>query len=304
MPNPWLKSIKSLNPRTSLSITTILIRNDPCSPHLPYMPLSPHSHLHCLAHIHSWQDHHPWKEPSLGSSRSILTPPLGERYKASHEATVLNMPSDNHLPNIPIPLLLTHYVIPLAFMVEYLAQQLWALICQSLEETGNLSPLSSPSLSPQNSSPEDNHLIGSYETLLSSPTHVLPVRLRSTTYIEENPSGTLPIIPRNPSGPPPHPTLLWCLLCWSLEHELQTCPQYKCPICLHPTPGHGNNSCPNSPVDPDSSDEDWLDDLWVIWFSVSRAETGVMLQYWWTPILFLPAHDPQAHLEETSMISH
>ena len=166
------------------------------------------------------------------------------------------MPSDNHLPNISIPLPLTFYVIPLAFMVEYLAQQLWALICQRLEETRNLSPPSSPSLSSQNSSPEENCLIGSYETLPSSPPHVLPVRLRSTL-IEENPSEIPPTIPRNPSGPPPHPTLIQCLLCQSLEHELHTCPQYRCPICLHPTPGHGNNSFPNSPVNPDSLDKDW-----------------------------------------------
>ena len=34
------------------------------------------------------------------------------------------MPSDNCLPNIPIPLPLALYVIPLAFMVEFIVQQL------------------------------------------------------------------------------------------------------------------------------------------------------------------------------------
>ena len=31
-------------------------------------------------------------------------------------------------------------------------------------------------------------------------------------------------------------------------------------------------------------------------------QTFSLLWYWWTPILFLPACDPQVHIEETGMI--
>ena len=55
------------------------------------------------------------------------------------------MPSENRLPNVPIPLPLALYVIPLVFMAEYIAQQLWGLIHQSIEEEDLSPPPSSPS---------------------------------------------------------------------------------------------------------------------------------------------------------------
>ena len=169
------------------------------------------------------------------------------------------MPSNNRLPNTPIPLPLTLYVIPLAIMVEYIALQLWNLIHQSLE-TEDFSPPSSSS-SPPMPSLEENHLVSSYETLPSSSSHVLPIRLRGT-HIKETPAERSPETLRNLSAPSPtYPTLWQCLLCCSLKYELQTCPQYRCPICLHLAPGHGNNLCPNSPIDPDSSDEEWPDNF-------------------------------------------
>ena len=42
----------------------------------------------------------------------------GEGYKVSHEAMILNMPSNNQLP-----LLLTLYVVPLELLTEYLTQR-------------------------------------------------------------------------------------------------------------------------------------------------------------------------------------
>ena len=122
------------------------------------------------------------------------------------------MPSEN-LPNITIPLPLALYVIPLVFMAEYIMQQLWALVHQSLEETGDISPpSSSPLLSPP-SSLEENHLIGSYKTLPTSPTPVLLIRLRSATIAEGIPPRTLYSIPEGSLNHPLHPVLLCCLLC-------------------------------------------------------------------------------------------
>ena len=54
------------------------------------------------------------------------------------------MPFENRLPNIPIPLPIALYVIPLAIMAEYLMQQLWALIRQSLENKEDITPVTRP----------------------------------------------------------------------------------------------------------------------------------------------------------------
>ena len=247
-----------------------------------------------MACVYSRQDLYSWKELGLGSSGSILTPPWGERYKVSLKATVQNkMPSDNWLLNLPIPLPLALYFIPLEFMAEYIAQQLWAFVHQSFEEVEDLLPSSSSPSSPPSSSPEENWPVTSYETLPSSLAPVLLTRLRSVILVERNLPRTLSTIPENPSGRPLHPILLCCLLCWSLEHELLACPQCRCPICLHATPRHGNHSCPNSHIHPDTSDEDWSVDLRITWSGVSRAEVGVILWYWQTPILFPSTCDPK-----------
>ena len=124
-----------------LPLTTIstLTRNDHHSPPLPHCPLSTHGTLHLLACICPWQDHHFWKEHSLGSSENILTSPLEEGYKILHPnyCPNWNMPSDHYLPNIPIPLPLTLYVIPLAIMAQFIAQQLWEFVHQSCYSTGS-----------------------------------------------------------------------------------------------------------------------------------------------------------------------
>ena len=166
------------------------------------------------------------------------------------------MPSDCLPSNVTIPLPLTLYVIPLAFMVEYIMQQLWALIHHSLEEAGDIPPPSSSPLPSPPSSLGENHVIGAYETLPTSPTPVLPHRLRSATIAKGIPSRTLYAISESSLNHPLCPILLCCLLCHSLEHGFQNCPQHRCPICLHATLGHRNNSCPNSSIDLDSSDNE------------------------------------------------
>ena len=219
------------------------------------------------------------------------------------------MPSDNCLLNIHIPLPLALYVIPLAFMAEYIAQQLWGRIHQSIEAEDLLPPSSSPLPPPPSSSLGENSPISAYATPSPSPPPILLVRMMDKG---NQPEEEIPSTPPDKSFVPFHclicrskehgigdcPNLTqipavqeahWpCVLCWKQKHMLEDCPEYRCPICLYPAPGHRNNSCPNSPIDPDSSDEDWPDDLWVTWSGDSRAETGVMLWYWWTPILFLP----------------
>ena len=188
------------------------------------------------------------------------------------------MPSENCLPNVHIPLLLALYVIPLAFMAEYIAQQLWRLIRQSIEEE-NLSPPSSLlSPPPPTSSPEEDNSISAYATLSPSLSPVLPVRMIEKGKQQEEETPLTP--PGEVSTPFPYlicrslehslrdcpefsqiPMVIrdnqrLCILCKELGHGLKECPEYRCPICLHPAPRHRNNSCPNSPVDPDSSDKE------------------------------------------------
>ena len=194
------------------------------------------------------------------------------------------MPFENRLPNIPIPLPIALYVIPLAIMAEYLAQQLWALVRQSLENEEDITPPSSlPSLPPPSSTTEEeSSSVAAYATLSTSPSPVLPVRILDKGKQREEVLLTPPDEP-TPSLPcliccfenhsledclefPRIPTIaikdfsLLCILCDEAGHEVKGCPQYHCPICPCPTPGHGNNSCPNSPVDP-SSDEEGSDYL-------------------------------------------
>ena len=224
---------------------------------------------------HSRKEHH-----SLGSSGSILTP-TQSRYKVSQQATVLsaNMPGE-HVPNIPIPLPITLYVIPLVIMAEYLVQQLWALVRQSLESEEDLTPpSSSPSPLPSSSSSEEeNSSITGYVTPSASPSPILPVRMLNKGKQQEetpltSPKEPVTILPcliccfKNHSLEdcpdfPKIPTVvvkdfsLLCILCDKAGHELKGCPQYRCPICLRPALGHSNNSCPNSLVDPSSDEED------------------------------------------------
>ena len=175
------------------------------------------------------------------------------------------MPSENHLPNVHIPLPLALYVIPLAFMAEYIAQQLWGLIHQSIEGEDLLPPSSSPSLPPPSSSLEESHPISAYATPSPSPSPALPVRIieKGKQREEETP----PISPGEVSTPfpclicrslghslgdcaefPQIPMVIrdkqWlCILCKELGHRLKGCLEYRCPICLYPAPGHGSNSC-------------------------------------------------------------
>ena len=76
------------------------------------------------------------------------------------------MPFENRLPNIPIPLPIALYVVPLAIMAEYLMQQLWALVHQSLETEEDISPpFSSPSLPPPSSTTEEEiNSVAAYAT--------------------------------------------------------------------------------------------------------------------------------------------
>ena len=194
------------------------------------------------------------------------------------------MPFENHLPNIPIPLPIALYVIPLAIMAEYLTQQLWALVRQSLENEEDITPPSSlPSPPPTSSTTEEEiSSVAAYATPSTSPSPVLPVRILDKGKQREEVLLTLLDKP-----PPSLPCLICrfenhslkdcpefsriptvtikdfsmlCILCDEAGHEVKGCPQYHCPICLRPAPGHGNNSCPNSPVDP-SSDEEGSDYL-------------------------------------------
>ena len=87
------------------------------------------------------------------------------------------MPSENCLPNIHIPLPLALYVIPLVFMAEYITQQLWGLIRQSIEGEDLLPPSSSPSPPPPSSSLEENNPVSAYATLSPSQSPVLLVQM-------------------------------------------------------------------------------------------------------------------------------
>ena len=246
------------------------------------MPLPPHGTLHCPAHLHAWQDHLSWKALDLGSSGSSLTPSSGRRYKASHQSysPSRNIPSENRLPSVHIPLLLALYVIPLAFMAEYIMQQLWGLIRQSIEEEDLSAPSSSPSPPPPSSSSEENNPVSAYAALLSSPSSIILVRMIDKGKQQEE---VTPLI-----SPGEVSTLFPSLICQSLEHSLRDCPEfpqipmviqdtnrlcilykeqehgliecpdYRCPICLYPAPGHRSNSCPNSLADPNSSDKEAL----------------------------------------------
>ena len=188
------------------------------------------------------------------------------------------MPPEKHLPNVHIPLPLTLYVIPLAFMAEYITQQLWGLICQSIETKDLLPPSSSLSPPPPSLSLEEGGPISTYATPSPSPSPILPVRMidKGKQWEEET-----PLTPPGETSTP-----LPCLICQSMEHTLgdcpdfaqistailnthqlcilckeqghglKECPKYRCPICLYPAPRHRNNSCPNSSIDPDSSDEE------------------------------------------------
>ena len=250
--------------------------------------LSPYGTLYHLARLRFRKDHCSRKEHhGLGSSGSILTP-TRRRYKASLQATVLvtNMPSENPLPNVPIPLPLALYVIPLAIMAEYLAQQLWAFVRRSLETDDTLEaeedispPPSSPSPSPpSSSSEEENSSVAAYATPASSPSPILPVRMLDKGKKREEappltpPAQTVTSLPCLVCRFENHtltdclefrkiPTVvvkdfsLSCVLCGEVGHQPYGCPQYHCPICLQPAPGHSNNSCPNSPVDPSSEEE-------------------------------------------------
>ena len=188
------------------------------------------------------------------------------------------MPFENHLPNIPIPLPIALYVIPLAIMAEYLAQQLWALICQSLENEEDITPpSSSPSPpSPSSTTEEESSSVAAYATPLTSPSPVLLDRIldkgKQREAFPPTPPGeptslpclicrfenhsleSCPEFPKIPTVMVKDFSLL-CILCDEAGHEVKGCPQYHCPICLRPAPGHGNNSCPNSPVDPSSNEE-------------------------------------------------
>ena len=190
------------------------------------------------------------------------------------------MPSENCLPNVPIPLPLALYVIPLAIMAEYVAQQLWNFVCQSLETEEDITPPSSlPSPLPSSSSTkEENSSVAAYATLSTSLSPALPDRMLDKGKQREGvllappdrPITSLPCLicrfenhslkdcpefPRIPSVTIKDFSLL-CILCNKAGHEEKGCPQYHCPICLRPTPGHSNNSCPNSPVNPSSDEEE------------------------------------------------
>ena len=163
-------------------------------------------------------------------------------------------------------------------MAEYITQQLWGLIHQSIEGEDLSPPSSSPSPPPPSSSSEESHPISAYATPSPSPSPILPVRMinKGKQHKEETPltspgkvSTPFPcLICQSLEHPlrdcpkfPQIPTVIrdeqWlCILCKELGHGLKECPEYRCPICLYPTPRHRSNSCPNSPVNPDSSDEE------------------------------------------------
>ena len=189
------------------------------------------------------------------------------------------MPFENCLPNIPIPLPLALYVIPLAIMAEYIAQQLWNFVHQSLKTEEDITPPSpSPSLLPPSSTTEEEDSpVAAYATPSTSLSPVLPVRMldkgkqREETPLtppnkpitslpclicrfENHSLESCPDFPRIPTVMAKDFSLL-CILCNEARHEVKGCPQYHCPIYLHPTPGHGNSSCPNSPVGPSSDKE-------------------------------------------------
>ena len=188
------------------------------------------------------------------------------------------MPSENHLPNVHIPLPLALYVIPLVFMAEYITQQLWGLIHQSIKGEDLTPPSSSPLPPLPSSSSEESHPVSAYATLSPSLSPILPVRMidKGKQCKEETPLmspdevstpfpclicrslehslGDCPEFPQIPTVI--RDTNRLCILCKEQGHGLIQCPDYRCPICLYPAPGHGSNSCPNFPVNPDSSDKE------------------------------------------------
>ena len=133
-------------------------------------------------------------------------------------------------------------------------------------------------LPPPSSSLEEDNSISAYATLSPSLSPILLVRMtnKGKQQEEETPLtspgevstpfpclicqslehllGDCPEFPQIPTVIRDNQQL--CILCKELGRRLKECPDYRCPICLHPVPGHGNNSCPNSPVDPDSSDKE------------------------------------------------
>ena len=164
----------------------------------------------------------------------------------------------------------------------------WLSMVQSTEEKGEKGiggssivttpPSSSPSPPPPSSTTEEeSSSVTAYATPLTSPSPVLPVRILDKGKQREEvlltpPDEPIPSLPcliccfENHSLEdclefPRIPTVaikdffLLCILCDEAGHEVKGCPQYHCPICLCPTPGHGNSSCPNSPVDPSSDKE-------------------------------------------------
>ena len=200
------------------------------------------------------------------------------------------------------------YVVPMALLSEYLVQQSWVSF---LEENDLYCILPQTPPLPQESSSATPTTLGEYPISppITPPPLILPcleflvlptVRITCPTSssscstssnssslettlegvaAEDNQweSRELPFAP-----PEPSPSLLLIPLCcrWCLElgHSYPLCSNYMCPICLLWTPGHGSSSCPNSPVDPDSSGKEWpISGFWVTWSGVSRAEMGVML---------------------------
>ena len=128
------------------------------------------------------------------------------------------MPSENRLPNIPIPLPLALYVIPLVIMAEYIAQQLWNFVRQSLENEEDITPPSSlPSPPPPSSSTEEeNSSVAAYATLSTSPSPVLLDRILDKGKQRET----------FPPTPPGEPASLPCLICRFENHSLKSCPEF------------------------------------------------------------------------------
>ena len=129
------------------------------------------------------------------------------------------MPFENCLPNTPIPLPIALYVIPLAIMAEYLAQQLWALVRQSLETEEDITPpSSSPSLPPPSSTTEEeSSSVAAYATPSISLSPVLPVRMLDKGKQREE----TPLTPHDE----PIPSLP-CLICHFGNHSLKDCPEF------------------------------------------------------------------------------
>ena len=132
-------------------------------------------------------------------------------------------------------------------MAEYIAQQLWGFIHQSIKKEDLSPPSSSPSPQPPSSSLEENGPVSAYATLSPSPSPILPVRMieKGKQWEEET-----PLTPPGETSTP-----LPCLICWSLEHALRDCPEFPqihmviqdtnwlCILCKEQ--GHGLKECPN-----------------------------------------------------------